>query len=84
MDEQTLNKFKGFTLRATRRIFQENTAFIFVPDISGVVGLGIRKELTRTIDSPDFNVLLSKSAGQLANYVRDDNKVAVIKAQIAG
>lgn len=83
VDEQTLNKFKGFILRELpEEYFQENTAAIFVPDNIGVVGLGI--DTYRTIDAADFNGVTIQGAGQLANYVPEDNKAAIIKAQIAG
>lgn len=83
VDEQTLNKFKGFILRELpEEYFQKNTQAIFVPDNIGVVGLGI--ETYRTIDSADFNGIAIQGAGKLANYIPDDNKVAIIKAQIAG
>ena len=83
VDEQTLNKFKGFTLRELpEEYFQKNTAAIFVPDNIGVVGLGI--ETYRTIDASDFYGISIQGAGQLANYVPEDNKAAIIKAQIAG
>lgn len=83
VDEQTLNKFKGFILRELpEEYFQKNTQAIFVPDNIGVVGLGI--ETYRTIDSADFNGVAIQGAGKLANYIPDDNKVAIIKAQIAG
>lgn len=82
VDEQTLNKFKGFILRELpEEYFQENTQAIFVPDNIGVIGLGI--ETYRTIDSADFNGVAIQGAGKLANYIPDDNKVAIIKAQIA-
>lgn len=83
VDEQSLNKFKGFILRELpEEYFQKNTTAIFVPDNIGVVGLGI--DTYRTIDAADFNGVTIQGAGQLANYVPDDNKVAIIKAQIAG
>lgn len=83
VDEQSLNKFKGFVLRELpEEHFQKNTAAIFVPDNIGVVGLGI--ETYRTIDASDFNGVAIQGAGQLANYIPDDNKAAIIKAQIAG
>lgn len=83
VDEQTLNKFKGFVLRELpEEYFQKNTTAIFVPDNIGVVGLGI--DTYRTIDAADFNGVTIQGAGQLANYVPEDNKVAIIKAQIAG
>ena len=83
VDEQTLNKFKGFVLRELpEEYFQKNTQAIFVPDNIGVVGLGI--ETYRTIDASDFYGISIQGAGQLANYVPEDNKAAIIKAQIAG
>lgn len=83
VDEQILYKFKGFVLRELpEEYFQKNTTSIFVPDNIGVVGLGI--DTYRTIDSADYNGVAIQGAGQLANYVPEDNKVAIIKAQIAG
>lgn len=82
VDEQTLAKFKGFTLRELpEEYFEKNTAVIFVPDNIGVVGLGI--ETYRTIDSADFNGIAIQGAGQLANYVPEENRVAIIKATVA-
>lgn len=81
VDEQTLYKFKGFTLEELpEQYFQDGDIAIFVPDNIGVIALGL--ETYRVIDSADFNGVAIQGAGKTASYIPDKNKKAIIKAQV--
>lgn len=81
VDEQTLYKFKGFTLEELpEQYFQDGDIAIFVPDNIGVIALGL--ETYRVIDSADFNGVAIQGAGKTASYIPEKNKKAIIKAQV--
>ncbi|WP_262123392.1 capsid protein [Anaerococcus sp. Marseille-Q5996] len=79
--EQIINKFKGFVLREVPdQYFKDNACVIFAPDNIGVIGVGINTY--RVIDSADFNGVAIQGAGKTANYIPEENKIAIVKATI--
>lgn len=81
IDDQTIRKFKGFLLveLADAKLEEDEVAY-FVADGVGVAGIGI--EVTRAIDSEDFNGVALQAAAQYGKYIPEDNKKAILKATL--
>lgn len=81
VEEQNINKFKGFIiLELPDNKFEKGEQAIFTPDNVGVVGVGI--QTTRTIDSEDFSGLALQGAGKYGKYLPEENKKAIVKAKL--
>lgn len=81
VDNQTLYRFKGFELVELpddQFVSGENVYFTAIG--IGVAGVGI--EVTRTLDSEDFNGVALQGAGQYAKYIPEKNKKAILKATL--
>lgn len=81
VDNQTLYRFKGFTLLELpddQFVTGENTYFTAIG--IGVAGVGI--EVARALDSEDFNGVAIQGAGQYAKYIPEKNKKAILKATL--
>lgn len=83
IDEQSILKFKGFVIEEVPdEYFQEGDNIYFVADNVGVVGVGV--EVYRAIDSEDFYGVAIQSAAKYGKYIPEQNKKAIIKAQLTG
>ena len=81
IDNQTLYAFKGFLLQEIQDdAFQEGEQIYFAADGVGVVGIGI--EVTRVLDSEDFNGVALQGAGKYGKYIPVKNKKAILKAKL--
>ena len=81
IDNQTLYAFKGFLLQEIQDdAFQEGEQIYFAADGVGVVGIGI--EVTRVLDSEDFNGVALQGAGKYGKYIPTKNKKAILKAKL--
>ena len=81
IDNQTLYAFKGFLLQEIQDdAFQEGEQIYFAADGVGVVGIGI--EVTRVLDSEDFNGVALQGAGKYGKYIPEKNQKAILKATL--
>lgn len=81
VDNQLLYRFKGFDLEELPDDqFQAGEDAYFVAIGIGVAGVGI--EVTRTLDSEDFNGVAIQGAGKYAKYIPEKNKKAILKAAL--
>ena len=81
IDNQTLYAFKGFLLQEIQDdAFQEGEQIYFAADGVGVVGIGI--EVTRVLDSEDFNGVALQGAGKYGKYIPTKNQKAILKATL--
>ena len=81
IDNQTLYAFKGFLLQEIQDdAFQEGEQIYFAADGVGVVGIGI--EVTRVLDSEDFNGVALQGAGKYGKYIPAKNQKAILKATL--
>ena len=81
IDNQTLYAFKGFLLQEIQDdAFQEGEQIYFAADGVGVVGIGI--EVTRVLDSEDFNGVALQGAGKYGKYIPTKNQEAILKATL--
>lgn len=83
IDNQEILKFKGFIVEEIAdEYFQKDDNIYFVADNVGVVGVGI--EVYRVLDSEDFYGVAIQGAAKYGKYIPEDNKKAIIKAQLTG
>lgn len=81
IDNQTLYAFKGFLLQEIQDdAFQVGEQIYFAADGVGVVGIGI--EVTRVLDSEDFNGVALQGAGKYGKYIPTKNQKAILKAKL--
>ena len=81
IDNQTLYAFKGFLLQEIQDdAFQVGAQIYFAADGVGVVGIGI--EVTRVLDSEDFNGVALQGAGKYGKYIPTKNQKAILKAKL--
>ena len=81
IDNQTLYAFKGFLLQEIQDdAFETGEQIYFAADGVGVVGIGI--EVTRVLDSEDFNGVALQGAGKYGKYIPVKNKKAILKAKL--
>ena len=81
IDNQTLYAFKGFLLQEIQDdAFQTGEQIYFAADGVGVVGIGI--EVTRVLDSEDFNGVALQGAGKYGKYIPTKNQKAILKATL--
>ena len=81
IDNQTLYAFKGFLLQEIQDdAFQVGEQIYFAADGVGVVGIGI--EVTRVLDSEDFNGVALQGAGKYGKYIPTKNQKAILKATL--
>ena len=81
IDNQTLYAFKGFLLQEIQDdAFQTGEQIYFAADGVGVVGIGI--EVTRVLDSEDFNGVALQGAGKYGKYIPTKNQKAILKAKL--
>ena len=81
IDNQTLYAFKGFLLQEIQDdAFQVGEQIYFAADGVGVVGVGI--EVTRVLDSEDFNGVALQGAGKYGKYIPTKNQKAILKATL--
>ena len=81
IDNQTLYAFKGFLLQEIQDdAFQVGEQIYFAADGVGVVGIGI--EVTRALDSEDFNGVALQGAGKYGKYIPTKNQKAILKATL--
>ena len=81
IDNQTLYAFKGFLLQEIQDdAFQAGEQIYFAADGVGVVGIGI--EVTRVLDSEDFNGVALQGAGKYGKYIPTKNQKAILKATL--
>ena len=81
IDNQTLYAFKGFLLQEIQDdAFQVGEQIYFAADGVGVVGIGI--EVTRVLDSEDFNGVALQGAGKYGKYIPVKNQKAILKAKL--
>ena len=81
IDNQTLYAFKGFLLQEIQDdAFQVGEQIYFAADGVGVIGVGI--EVTRVLDSEDFNGVALQGAGKYGKYIPTKNQKAILKAKL--
>lgn len=81
IDEQTIQKFKGFILlELPDDKFQKGEQVIFSADGVGIVGIGI--QTARAFDSEDFKGVSLQGAAKYGKYLPDENKKAIAKGKL--
>lgn len=76
-----ITMFKGFALEELAdEYFQTDENIYFASDNVGIVGVGI--QIARAMDSEDFAGTALQGAGKYADYVPEQNKKAILKANV--
>lgn len=81
VDDNILQKFKGFTLvEVPDAYFQTGEQIVFT--VYGVAQVGLGVQISRTMDSESFAGIVLQAAGKPAKYIPETNVKAVAKATL--